>query len=153
MGHGRVPGGQVRVDGVEAGFTTTPGAFSEVANEVAADNAGSLLAFLVAHAFGRGGDGVEWLYQLASERMRSKLGDLAVFQRAFRNELYAPLLTHQQLSVVGLTTIGASARAEVVVIGTADEVATYLVALKLSRHGASAGNWQLSGIAREGIDL
>lgn len=116
-------------------------------------SAESLLAFLVAHAFGLGVDGVEWLYQFASDRMRSKLGDLAVFQRAFSNELYAPLLTHRQLSVTGLTTIGGSARAEVVVTGTTDEVATYLVALKLSRHGASTASWQLSGVAREGVDL
>lgn len=119
----------------------------------AVTSAEELLTFLVTHAFGRGVDGVEGLYQLASSRMRSKLGDLAVFQRAFGNDLYAPLLTHQQLRVADLATIAGSARAEVVVEGSAGEVITYLVALKLSRHGASAGTWQLSGIAREGVDL
>lgn len=116
-------------------------------------SAGSLLEFLASAAFGRGLSGVRSLHQVASARMRSKLGDLAVFERAFSNELYAPLLAHQHLSVAGLETVGSSARAELVVTGTDGVVATYLVALKLSRHGASAGKWQLSGVARDGVDL
>ncbi len=116
-------------------------------------SADKLLAFLVAHAFGQGVDGVEWLYQLASGRMRSKLGDLTVFQRAFSNELYAPLLESDSVTVQDLTTIGSSARAELVAASGGGEVAVYLLALKLSAHGASSGSWQVSGVARDGVDL
>lgn len=112
----------------------------------------ALLSFLASHAFSCGPGGVEWIYRLASPRMRSKVGDLAVFQRAFSNALYAPLITHGPASIVGMTTIGEAARAEVV-IETDGEVVTYLVGLKLSRHGQSAGKWQLTGVARDGVDL
>lgn len=170
MGHGRVPGDQVRVDGVAASLTradetpreddqlsevsrnTRPSASGVVIAEVNS-SAEELLDFLVTEAFGRGVDGVEWLYQLASSRMRSKLGDLTVFKRAFSNDLYAPLLSHQRLKVTDVTTVAGAARAQVEVEGSAGEVATFVLALKLNRHGASAGRWQLSGVAREGVDL
>ncbi len=131
-------------------------ASTEATNRVpreAVTSAESLLEFLTTTAFGHGVDGVEWLYQLASTRMRSKLGDLSVFRRAFSNELYAPLITHRRLKIVELASIDGTARAEVAVEVNSGEVITFVVALKLSRHGASAGDWQLSGVAREGVDL
>lgn len=92
------------------------------------------------------------LYQYASDKLRGKLGDLAVFQRAFGNDLYAPLLQHDRLTAEPPTIIGDSARAEVEV-QRGDELALFQVGMVRSRHGERAGGWTLSGVFREGVDL
>lgn len=99
-------------------------------------------------------DGVARLYGCASERMRGAIGDLASFRRAFRNELYAPLLGHGTQARVGpFERHGDSVRATVSVTAEDGTTATYLFALGLSRHGERAGTWVLNGVVREGVDL
>ena len=92
------------------------------------------------------------LYEVASDKLRAKLGDMAVFERAFGNELYAPLLQHDELSAGPPAVIGDSARSQVVV-RRKGEVAVYQVGMVLCRHGSRAGGWTLSGVFREGVDL
>jgi hypothetical protein len=92
------------------------------------------------------------LYQYASDKLRGKLGDLAVFERAFGNELYAPLLQHDQLRAEPPTVIGDSARAQLEV-RRGGELAVFQVGMVRSRHGDRAGGWTLSGVFREGVDL
>lgn len=106
----------------------------------------------MAEGFGRGPDGVEIIYAYASDKLRGKLGDLSVFQRAFGNELYAPLLSDHELVASAPTVIGDSARAEVRAFGTAGN-AVYQVGMVRPVAGSRAGRWTLSGLFREGADL
>lgn len=121
-------------------------------SNIGADSPEELLQLLTAHAFGEGADGVNRLFELASGKLRGRLGSLDVFHRAFSNELYAPLLRHDELRADPPTVIGNSARAQVTVrVGT--ETAVYQVGLVRTENGQHAGRWLLSGVFREGVDL
>jgi hypothetical protein len=118
----------------------------------ATDSPEELLATLLEGGFGRGVEGVSTLYAYASSKLRGKLGDLSVFERAFGNELYAPLLGSQEISAGSPTVIGDSARAELTV-RFAGEVVLYQLGMVRNRHGDQVGRWSLSGLFREGVDL
>ena len=75
-----------------------------------------------------------------------------VFGRAFGNELYAPLLTHDALEAGEPRVIESSARVTVTVTRAGDE-ARYLIGMVRLGHGPRAGRWALSGVVREGVDL
>lgn len=122
---------------------------------VASNSASSpdeLLQLLLTSGFGRGQDGVATIYLYASGKMRSKLGDLDVFERAFGNELYAPLLGSQQIRAEPPVVIGNSARAELLV-SFAGETVTYQLGMVRNLSGEQADRWSLSGLFREGVDL
>lgn len=108
-----------------------------------------LLQLLTDQAFGVGPGGVERLFEMASGKFRGRLGSIEVFRRAFGNELYAPLLRHDELRAEAPVVIGNSARAEVIV-RAGDETVVYQVGLVFN---TTEGAWRLSGIFREGVDL
>lgn len=122
------------------------------APQLAADTAEDLLETLLEGGLGRGVPGVSTLYAYASSKLRGKLGDLSVFERAFGNELYAPLLAPQEISAGSPTVIGDSARSELLV-RFAGETVVYQLGMVRNRHGDQAGRWSLSGLFREGVDL
>lgn len=97
--------------------------------------------------------GIDRVQALASDRMRATVGDAASFRRAFHNALYAPLLGHRRHTIERLERLGDSARGTVAVLSADGATVTYLVGLRLSRHGARAGAWLVSGVVREGVDL
>ena len=119
---------------------------------LAADSAEELLAVLLSRGFGRGAAGVATLYAYATGKLRSRLGDLAVFQRAFGNELYAPLMQAADVHAEQPMEIGDSARVELRV-QEAGHGATYQLGMVRERSGPHAGRWRLSGVFREGVDL
>lgn len=107
---------------------------------------------LLTRGLGRGAAGVPTLYAYAAPKLRSKLGALAVFERAFGNELYAPLLESTERSTGVPTVIDDSARCELQVTYQG-EVITYQLGMVRNRHGSQVGKWSLSGLFREGVDL
>lgn len=120
--------------------------------DLAADSPEELLALLLADGFGKGAEGVPTLYAYASGKLRSRLGDLAVFQRAFGNELYAPLLHARNMSAAEPAIIDSSARVELRT-RQAGESVTYQLGMARERSGERAGRWCVSGLFREGVDL
>ena len=112
-----------------------------------------LLARLKEEGFGRGVAGVRAIHGYSSEKFRSKLGTLEVFERAFGNDLYAPLLEHQTLLAAPPTVIGNSARSELVVTTRTGEVVTYQLGMVRTSPGTGPVEWRLSGLYREGVDL
>ncbi len=104
------------------------------------------------NGLGRGAAGVAALYHLASDKLRGRLGSQEVFERAFGNTLYAPLLEHDELRAGAPVVIDGSARAELAVT-VGGETAVYQVGMVLAKHGDRAGQWCLSGVFREGVDL
>ena len=130
----------------------SPYSEAELAEGLAADSAEELLAALLARGFGRGAAGVATLYVYATGKLRSRLGDLEVFQRAFGNELYAPLMQGAEVHAEPPTQIGGSARAELRV-QHAGHSATYQLGMVQERTGPHADRWRLSGLFREGVEL
>ena len=130
----------------------SPYSEAELAEGLAADSAEELLAVLLSRGFGRGAGGVTTLYAYATGKLRSRLGDLGVFQRAFGNELYAPLLQSSEVHAEPPVEIGGSARAELHVLH-AGHGATYQLGMTQERAGPHAGRGRLSGLFREGVDL
>jgi len=120
--------------------------------EAAADSPEQLLETLLRLAFGQGAAGVATLHAYASPKLRSKLGDLSVFERAFGNELYAPLLSSQPVQADPPLIIGDSARSELRVKHTG-ETAVYQLGMVRAKGGPQAGRWCVSGVFREGVDL
>lgn len=118
----------------------------------ATDSPEELLETLLQQAFGQGEAGVRTLHAYASPKLRSKLGDLSVFQRAFGNELYAPLMQAADVHAEQPMEIGDSARVELRV-QEAGHGATYQLGMVRERSGPHAGRWRLSGVFREGVDL
>jgi len=125
---------------------------AELVEGLAADSAEELLAALLARGFGRGAAGVTTLYAYATGKLRSRLGDLEVFRRAFGNELYAPLMQAADVHAEQPIKIGGSARAELRV-QDAGQGATYQLGMVQERSGSHSGKWRLSGVFREGVDL
>ncbi len=97
--------------------------------------------------------GIDHVFDLASERMRAAVGDLASFRRAFHNDRYAPLLEHRQHAVEALEQRGDRARATVSVAGADGVPVRYVVAMGRARQGDRTGAWLVHGMVREGVDL
>jgi len=118
----------------------------------ATDLSEELLETLLQQAFGQGEAGVRTLHAYASPKLRSKLGDLSVFQRAFGNELYAPLLSSAGVRAARPQVIGDSARSELT-LEQDGETVTYLLGMVRAKGGPQDGRWCVSGVVREGVDL
>lgn len=111
----------------------------------------SLVTGLLA-AFARG-DGPNALHEIASDRMRSKVGGPEVFRRAFSNELYAPLARSAQVAAEPFEIVDDTARTTLRVTDEDGRSASYVLAVAVARHGERAGRWLVSGLVREGVDL
>lgn len=115
------------------------------------DPAERLLAGLAAAA-GAGEATVAAFYAAASDRMRATLGGQAHFGRALANDRFAPLIGWPEATLLGVDRIGDSARGTLL-LGAGSDRCAFVLAVALARHGERSGEWCLSGIAREGVDL
>ncbi len=106
----------------------------------------------LAAAVGAGEKTVAAYYQLASDRMRNSLGGREHFGRAFRNDRYSPILNGLSVELTSLELAGESARGTFTVTTPAGP-ATFVLAVAKTRFGERQGEWCLSGVAREGVDL
>ncbi len=97
--------------------------------------------------------GIDAVYELASDALRSRVGGPDDLRRVLDNSLNRVWLGHRGVEVIGLEARGGAARAEVEVTAADGERARFTVALVRPRHGQRAGHWLLSGLAREGVDL
>lgn len=110
-----------------------------------------LLAELAA-AVGGGAATAATYYARASDRMRGVMGNEVQFARAIGNDRYSPLVNGAAAQLVEVMEIGDSARGTVAV-QTSDGQVTFVFAVALAKSGDRQGEWCLSGIAREGVDL
>jgi len=118
----------------------------------------ALLTELTA-ALGAGEATARTYFERASDRMRAAFRRESDLARAFGNDRFAPLLRAKSAELVTVERIGTSARGTVIVTDGAgalaggDQVVTYILAVAVARYGAHEGEWRLSGVAREGVDL
>lgn len=97
--------------------------------------------------------GIDAVYDLASDVLRSRVGGPDDLRRVLDNSLNRVWLGHRGVEVIDLEVRGGAARAEVEVTAADGERARFTVALVRPRHGERAGRWLLGGLAREGVDL
>lgn len=95
--------------------------------------------------FARGASGLEAVYDAFAEPLRAKVGSLEDLRRTFGNELYAPLLGAGTPATLGVEVRGDVARAEV----RATDGSVYVVSLACRAHGAQAGRWAITALARD----
>jgi len=119
------------------------------------DGARALLLELTTAA-GAGEATAAAFYARASERLRGAFGAEQHFARALGNDRFLPLLLAGEVRLAAVERIGDSARGTLVATGSAaagEPPATFILAVAVARHGPHAGEWRLSGVAREGVDL
>lgn len=110
-----------------------------------------LLRELVA-AVGGGAATAAAYYARASDRMRAVIGNEEQFARAICNDRYSPLVSGAAAYLLDVDEIGDSARGTVAV-ETTDGQVTFVFAVAIAKSGDRKGEWCLSGVAREGINL
>ena len=81
--------------------------------------------------------------------MRRSAGDVDHLERLLANELFAPLIECERLETGALEQIEDSARQLVVAHGGTGVPARFLVSLRRSSRGESAGEWTITGLERD----